>query len=336
MTPEFEIDTTAPAKEKPSRKIFWPVFSVIVLLVLIKGGFSLVNFLKQPPENFPREEVVEIKVGSTLRDVVKIAKERNLVKSELFFYIYFTTFGDPSNIKASNYVFKDPATVDELVLLFSKGSYAEGLIKLTLTEGSSVKVLSEQIKAVLKEFDTEEFIKLAKPFEGYLFPETYLIPEDFSPEELVDLLKETFMEKISDYQTEIEKSDLTLNEIITLASIIEREANSVESQKMVSGILQNRLAINMPLQADASIEYILEKPLKELTPEDLKIDSPYNTYLNKGLPPTPIGNPGISAITAVFEPTVSDYLFYITGNDGEFYYAKTFDEHRVNIARYLR
>jgi len=317
MTPEFEIDTTAPAKEKPSRKIFWPVFSVIVLLVLIKGGFSLVNFLKQPPENFPREEVVEIKVGSTLRDVVKIAKERNLVKSELFFYIYFTTFGDPSNIKASNYVFK-------------------GLIKLTLTEGSSVKVLSEQIKAVLKEFDTEEFIKLAKPFEGYLFPETYLIPEDFSPEELVDLLKDTFMEKISDYQTEIEKSNLTLNEIITLASIIEREANSVESQKMVSGILQNRLAINMPLQADASIEYILEKPLKELTPEDLKIDSPYNTYLNKGLPPTPIGNPGINAITAVFEPTASDYLFYITGNDGEFYYAKTFDEHRVNIARYLR
>ncbi len=105
---------------------------------------------------------------------------------------------------------------------------------------------------------------------------------------------------------------------------------------MVAGILQNRLTLGMPLQADASVEYILEKPLSELTPEDLKINSPYNTYLNDGLPPTPIGNPGINAILAVLSPTESDYLFYITGDDGKFYYAKTFDEHRVNIAKYLR
>ena len=92
----------------------------------------------------------------------------------------------------------------------------------------------------------------------------------------------------------------------------------------------------MPLQADASIEYVLDKPLNELTADDLKIESPYNTYLNQGLPPTPIGNPGLEAILAVLEPAQTDDLFYITGNDGEFYYAKTFDEHRLNIARYLK
>jgi UPF0755 protein len=121
-----------------------------------------------------------------------------------------------------------------------------------------------------------------------------------------------------------------------LASIIEREANSPESMKMVSGILQNRLTIDMPLQADASIEYILDKPLNALLPEDLKIDSPYNTYLNRGLPPTPIGNPGLTAIEAVLEPTLSKYLFYITDETGEFHYAEDFDQHRANIQRYLR
>ena len=92
----------------------------------------------------------------------------------------------------------------------------------------------------------------------------------------------------------------------------------------------------MALQADASIEYVLGKPLGELTPEDLEIDTPYNTYLYRGLPPTPIGNPGLAAIRAVLEPTSSDYLFYITDSEGNFYYAETFDEHRANIAKYLR
>jgi UPF0755 protein len=131
-------------------------------------------------------------------------------------------------------------------------------------------------------------------------------------------------------------SGLSAEEVIILASIIEREANTFESMKMISGILQGRMAIGMPLQADASIEYVLDKPLKELTPEDLKVDSPYNTYTNKGLPPTPIGNPGTEAIKAVLEPTVSDYVYYITDNEGNFHYAKDFDEHRANVAKYLR
>ncbi len=134
----------------------------------------------------------------------------------------------------------------------------------------------------------------------------------------------------------IAASGLTEAEVIVLASIIEREANDAESMGMVSGILQNRLRDGMPLQADASIEYILDKPLEELTPADLKVDSPYNTYLNKGLPPTAIGNPGAISIGAVLDPTPSDYYFYITGNDGVFYYATTYNDHKRNIARYLR
>ena len=135
---------------------------------------------------------------------------------------------------------------------------------------------------------------------------------------------------------QIQASKLSIDEILILASIIEREANTEESQKMISGIFQNRLAINMPLQADASIEYVLDKPLNELTPRDLEIDSPYNTYLNLGLPPTPIGNPGMEAIDAVLNPTKSDYYYYITDENGDFYYAKSYAEHLRNIEQYLR
>ena len=331
-----DTDTQKPKEKKPkSKKYFWLWFFVF-LIFLIKGSFLLFNYLQQPPKNFPNTELVEIKTGSTLRDVAKISKDKGLVKSELFFYTYFIAFHDPADIKASNYVFSKPLTVKDLSERFTKGSYAEGLKKITLTEGSSVKVLAKQIKLTIPEFNTEEFIEISEPFEGYLFPETYLIPANYSPQELTDLLKETFLEKISKLEAKIKESELTLNEIIILASIVEREANSVESQKMVSGILQNRIKEGMPLQADATMEYVLGKPLAELTADDLKIDSPYNTYLNYGLPPTPIGNPGIDAILAVLEPTASDNLFYITGKDGEFYYAKTFDQHRVNIARYLR
>ena len=106
--------------------------------------------------------------------------------------------------------------------------------------------------------------------------------------------------------------------------------------KIVAGILENRLKKNMPLQVDASLEYILHKPLSELSAKDLDLDSPYNTYKNKGLPPTAIGNPGLTAIMAVLEPTITDYIFYLTDNQGNFHYAKTFEEHKKNVTTYLK
>ena len=146
----------------------------------------------------------------------------------------------------------------------------------------------------------------------------------------------TYEEKQAARADMIAAHPLSEYEILILASIIEREARSEESMRIVSGILQNRLAIGMALQADASIEYVLNKPLNELVPEDLEIDTPYNTYLYPGLPPTPIGNPGLMAIDAVLTPIESDYFYYITDDSGEFHYAETYDAHRRNIAEYLR
>ena len=162
------------------------------------------------------------------------------------------------------------------------------------------------------------------------------MPKDYTALELFTLMRSTFDAKIAPLDTEIQNHSLSLDEIIILASILEREANSLDSKRIVSGILQTRLDIGMALQVDASMEYVLQKPLSLLTAEDLDTDSPYNTYLYPDLPPTPIGNPGLEAIEAVLNPEPSDYLFYITGDDGNFYYARDFEEHKINIARHLR
>ena len=156
------------------------------------------------------------------------------------------------------------------------------------------------------------------------------------------MLAQTFVQKVRPLEQASPTSTLvTPREQLILASIVEREANSEESMKMVAGILLNRLELGMPLQADAAIEYAIDTPLNELKPGELAsllqtLESPYNTYKNRGLPPTPIGNPGLQAIDAVLNPTDSEYLFYITGLDGEFYYAETLNEHNLNVDRYLR
>jgi UPF0755 protein len=218
----------------------------------------------------------------------------------------------------------------------TEGDFGNNLIRLTHIEGEPVSTLAVRAAEILSGFSGEEFTTIARPYEGKLFPETYFIPPTYTEQELLDLMLQTFETSVAPLQEQIDASELSLDEILILASIIEREANTVESMGLVSSVLQNRLESDMLLQADASIEYVLDKPLSELTPEDLEIDSPYNTYRYTGLPPTPIGNPGLDAIAAVLEPTPSDYYYYITDAEGVFHFAETYEEHLRNIEQYLR
>lgn len=311
------------------------IFSLFLFVILLIIGFFSFNFLKTPPQDFPLNKEIVVEKGTSLREAIKKMKEEGVLRSEWFAYGYMIFNHENESVKAGTYKFVKPLNLPDLLNELILGNHRNELIRFTHIEGESVNAIAQTAAVNLEDFATEKFIELARPSEGKLFPETYLIPVDYTAEELFSLLNNTFLERMSGLQVEIDKSNLTLDEIIILASIIEREANTVESKKMVSGILQNRLAIGMPLQVDASIEYVLNKSLSELTPEDLEINSPYNTYLHKGLPPTAIGNPGMEAIMAVLEPTKSDYLFYITGDDGRFYYAKNFEEHRLNIVRHL-
>lgn len=338
MTEDFftdlETDLNTPPEPKRKGGLFW-----WLLILLVLGGivaWAGLGIAKTAPTTFPVGTPFVIEPGTSVRDITKNAELAGLVHTDWLLYAVLRLEHDGSPVQASTYVFEEPLNVFALAEALTKGDHDSTLIKLTIPEGSSVKGIAAIAAATLDNFDTATFLELSIGQEGYLFPETYLIPESYTATELYTLLNDTFSEQVQSLEPDLSAHSLTLTDIVILASIIEREANSVESMRMVSGILQERLRIGMALQVDASMEYVLEKPLKELTAEDLRQESAYNTYLNPGLPPTPIGNPGLESIKAVLYPTSSDYLFYITGSDGNFYYARTFDEHRLNIARYLR
>lgn len=311
-------------------------FGLLILFVLAIFSYLSFQYLQSAPSNFPLNEGFVIEPGTGIKEVAINAKEAGLVKSSWLLYFYLITYLRETPPQASTYIFEHPHTLTQVAEFFAKGDHDSNLLSLTIPEGTSMKDIAKIAAAKLPNFNSELFFQIAVGQEGYLFPETYFIPNTYNEEDLYTLLNNTFSEKVKTLEPALSNHELTLTEIVILASIIEREANSIESMRMVSGILQERLRIGMALQVDASMEYVLEKPLSSLTAEDLKIDSPYNTYLNAGLPPTPIGNPGLDSIKAVLEPTESDYLFYITGDDGNFYYAKTFDEHKRNIERHLR
>ena len=320
----------------PRQRYSWPVVLVVAVLLVGSSLYSVIQLLVAAPADFPIGEQLEIPAGSNVRTIATQLKDEGYIRSTTAFTGLAWQQGLARELKAGRYVFSEAKTVSDLLTRLTNGDYTSDLVRLTHIEGRRVEQLADSAAAVLVNFDRSEFIALATPLEGRLFPDTYYIPDTFTAPQLVTLLETQFAQVTAALAEDIADHWLSLDEIIILASILEREANSVESKRTVSGILQNRLAIQMPLQADATLEYILEKPLSELTPDDLQIDTPYNTYLYNGLPPTPIGNPGQTAIEAVLHPNETDYFFYITGRDGNFYYAEDFDTHRQNIQRHLR
>ena len=307
----------------------------LLIFALIAGIFFLYYLSTSPA--FPEGgATLQIKRGMHVQQITEEAKRAGIVRSPLFLYAILTYSYDPTKIYAGTYRFEKPHSVFEVAHKLASSEVDDTHISITIPEGMTRKDIARIAVEKLPGFDTNTFLELTKNNEGYLFPETYFVPEEFAAPDLVALLAETFASELSVFAQDIQQSPFTEYEVITLASILEREANDEESMRMVSGILQNRLSIGMALQADATVGYVLDKPISELTPDDLKLDTPYNTYLYPGLTPTPIGNPGALAIDAVLHPTPSDYMYYITGNDGVFYYAETFEEHKRNVSNYLR
>lgn len=311
----------------------WLLGGVVCVCVLL---FFVFGLLARPPQTFPAPSSYTVEFGTNVADIADDLHEAGYVRSPNVLLAFLVLVFDAKDIKAGTYQFDQALGARELAKHIIEVGPKDPLLQVTFPEGMSVKEIARIAAAALPEFNEASFISSANDFEGRLFPETYFVPENFTDAELFDLLRETYEERVALVADQIAEHTLTEAEVVILASILEREANTEDSMRLVSSVLQNRLAIDMPLQADATMEYVLEKPLSELTPEDLKIPSPYNTYLNRGLTPTPIGNPGLTAIRAVLEPTPSDYFYYITDPDGVFHYAETFDEHKANIARYLR
>ena len=217
-------------------------------------------------------------------------------------------------------------------------------IWVTLLEGwREEEVAAYLAEQDLQEFDEEAFIELAGDSEGMIFPDTYLVPKESTTEQLYDLFISTFTRKVMvGLEDELAADGRDIKEIITFASVVEREGRTFEDMRHVAGILQNRTDIGMPLQADATLQYIAGKDSKTgkwWAQPDIAVKdstSPYNTYKYPGFPPGPICNPGLQAIKAVLDPIETDDLFYIHAPSGDAHYSETLEEHNANINRYLR
>jgi len=207
--------------------------------------------------------------------------------------------------------------------------------KITIPEGYTCKQIAELLEK--KEIaEKEVFLELVKDSEktteGYLFPDTYEVPKKYGAENTVKLMLSNFNQIATKnkFEDKAEKIGFSLDEIIILASIIEKEAKFSDEKSKVSSVFHNRLKTGMKLQSCATIQYILEEPKEKLDENDLKIDSPYNTYLYKGLPPEAICNPGLDSIMAALDPEEGDYLYFVLGENGRHIFSKTYQEHLKN------
>jgi UPF0755 protein len=303
----------------------------LLLLCVVVGLIGFCGLLITPRSDFPTGRILTVPKGTTVRETATFLYQNKVIRFPALFVLL-----DRAGIQAGGYLLDRPQNVFSIAARFRNGEFRLPQISIVFPEGITIKEMARRCAAALTLCDQKTFEELAKTKEGYLFPDTYYFLGDAKASDVIDRLETHFTEKIQPLETEIARSGKSKSQIITMASIIEEEANTSESRKIVSGILWKRLAAGMPLQADATLGYVTGKGSHDLTVSDLASPSPYNTYTHTGLPPTPISNPGLSAIDAALHPQASPYWYYLTDRSGTFYYARTFEEHKQNKARYLQ
>jgi UPF0755 protein len=305
-------------------------FFVIIIVVF----FTLI-IMSIAPSDFPRNIIVRINKDMTVSGAASLLKEKGIIKSAYLYKIYVILMHDGKGIQAGSYLFDEPQSVLRIAYRTSYGIKNVEKIRLTVFEGTNSKEITALLKKSVPNFNTNDFLARAKINEGYLFPETYFVDSDVQSKEIIDMMRMQFDAAIEPLKPALATSTRSLKDIMIMASIIEKEANDMTDRRIISGILWKRLDKGMALQVDVPFYYALGKRSSELTLADLATTSPYNTYTHKGLPPTPITNPGLDAIKAAMYPTVSPYYFYLADRKGITHYANTHDGHVANKEKYL-
>lgn len=326
-------------KKKAPIKIIFTLFIVLILLGL-SGALYVISWFR--PAN-PKDETVQqfvIPKGQAINLIGTRLQEAGLIKNSLAFRLIVKKDNLSNKIQAGSFKLNPSMSLTKIAQTLTTGTQDNWV---TLQEGWRKEEIAESIsRQDFPAFDEQEFLELAKDAEGKLFPDTYLVPLQINAQQFYDLLTKTFERKVASLELDKNKVGMTSEEIIILASLVEREGRGVTDMRNVAGILLNRLEIEMALQVDATLQYangydqIQKTWWREPLAKDKEINSPFNTYLNAGLPPTPICNPGLDAIKAVMNPIESDNLYYLHDLSGIGHYAQTYEQHLANINKYLR
>jgi UPF0755 protein len=299
--------------------------------VCLFGFAALYGALFAAPSGFPAGRIIDIPPGTTIGEAAALLKNRDAIQWPFLFSLAVRAGAD--KVVAGPYLLSSREDLLTLAFRVSHGQTGLEPVKVTLPEGLSTRQMGDILKKRLQDFDEDAFLTLAKPEEGYLFPDTYFFLPGVSPQDVIARLKANFDERTKALSDEIAAFGKPESDIIIMASILEKEGRTPETRRTIAGILWKRLKLGMPLQVDAAFGYIFGKDTYSPSGADLDVDSPYNTYKYRGLPPGPIDNPGVESIEDAVTPIATPYLYYVTDKDGNIYYAKTLDQHIQNIKK---
>lgn len=309
---------------------------LIVGVVMVAGLFFIGwQIMFSPPTEFSSGSIVRVIRGASMSDISQELANEHIIKHPILFRFLLRTSGASSHLQAGAYLFVSPQNLFVVAYRLVTGSYGIPPVRITFPEGTTVREMATQIANAFPLIAASDFLSAGKQYEGYLFPDTYLFQPSSDTESIIATLRDNFDTKTSELSRDITSSGHSLSDIVIIASLVEKEARTVPSRRIVAGILWNRLAQKMPLQVDAVFGYIYNRDTYSPSFSDLKVDSPYNTYTHTGLPPGPIDNPGLESLDAALHPTKTDYFYYLTGSDDLMHYATTYAGHQSNQKKYL-
>ena len=324
------------------------IYFVIGLVFLI-GVFLFVGFgyyLSTPAEKGGDDQVFFVRDGSTLNEVTSELESKRIITGKRLFLLWARLMGYSRSIKAGEYRLSSAMPPLKILEILSKGAVITHPV--TIPEGYTIKQIGELLeeKGLVK---NEEFLAITgdldvakrygisgQSLEGYLYPDTYQFDRGLSPMSVVEVIVKHFWEVIGPLREKIEQSGMTIEEVITLASIVEKETGRAEERPIIASVFLNRLKKRMRLETDPTVIYGIKDFSGNLKKKHLTQRTPYNTYVIRGLPPGPIANPGKEAIEAVLFPAKTDYLYFVSKNDGSHYFSKTLVEHNKAVEIYQK
>ncbi|MBS4199758.1 endolytic transglycosylase MltG [Bacillus sp. FJAT-49732] len=351
-------------------RIIRRIVAIITLIVLLVAGgvaFFGYNYIKSSLEpvdpNSNKTTEVDIPIGSSTTSIGKLLEKNGIIKNGTIFK-YYVKLNNISGFQAGNYKFSPSMSLNEIAATLKTGKLVrEAIFKMTVPEGLQLDQIAKIIAKhtgmssdeILKKLDDRDMVKqlmkkypeiltddimndnIKHPLEGYLFPATYSFYEEKpSLESIVGEMLTQTKNVIVKYSGTMEEKEMSVHELITMASLIEKEATQKTDRHNISSVFYNRMTADMPLQTDPTVLYALGKHKDRTLLEDLKVDSPFNTYIHKGLPPGPIANAGETSIEAALNPANTEYLYFLAEyGTGEVHYSKTLQEHNALKEKYI-
>jgi len=354
------------SEQKIVKKIVLLATAIIVTLMLIVGigGYFYVQGALKPVDTESDKSVkIEVPIGSSIDTIAATLEDKGIIKNAKIFK-YYTKFNNSAGFQAGTYNLSPSMTIEEIIKSLKTGKvYRTPEFTLTVPEGLTIDQIADRV-AKNTNYSKEQFMDLvtSKKFikkmkeqfpdtvtkavndkeiryalEGYLYPATYAFYEkEPSLETIVtDMVKQTDT-VVQQYLPTLKEKNMTVHDFLTFASLLEREATASTDRETIASVFNNRIEKGMPLQTDPTVLYALGKHKNRVLYKDLKVENPYNTYTNKGLPPGPIANAGIESLKATIDPATTEYIYFVADKDGQNHFAKTYAEHQKNVAKYIK